>query len=160
MKKYILICLTLVLIACSFVGCKTENTMFSDPTTTSSSEQSDNETVYYDKKGNEYSSKYEVVYYDRHSNEYVYQKDGDDVYFLSSDGEKLDYQKCFVDTHGTFYYDENDKLTLSDNYMSATDDDGDIYYPASSVEWSKDGELIPYFGLGDLLTSLQEESQE
>jgi uncharacterized protein YcfL len=166
MKKYIIICIALVLIACTFVACKSENTMFSSPTTTTTvatsdsssedSEDSEEASVYYDKKGNEYSSMYDVVYYDRHGNEYVYQKDGDDVYFLSSDGEKLDYSKCFVNTKGVFIYDENDTLTMSDNYMSATDDDGNIYYPASSVKWTQDGELVPYFGLGDVLSSLQE----
>jgi hypothetical protein len=158
MKRYILICLSLVLIACAFVGCSNENTMFSNPTTTESStvSSSDTEIVYYDKKGNEYSSMRDIIFYDKHDNEYVYEKDGDTACYQRSDGKKCDYEKCFINTDGTFIYDEDDSLTMSENYMSATDSDGNVYYPAATVYWNDDGEIVPYFGMGELILNSQD----
>ncbi|MFR5875151.1 MAG: hypothetical protein ACLUFN_01535 [Eubacterium sp.] len=156
MRRYILICAALIVISISFAACSNENSMFSAPTTTTQMATVTDDSgsrVFYDKKGNKYSSVYEIVYYDRHSNEYLYQKDGDDVYFLSSDGKKLDIEKCFVNSRGIFMYDSKGELTMAENYMSATDKDGNVYYPASTVRWTEDGELIPFFGFGDMFSS-------
>lgn len=160
MKRYILICTVFVIVAMLFAACSNENSMFSAPTTTTQMATVTDDSgsrIFYDKYGKEYTSVYELVYYDRHDNEYLYQKDGDDVYFLSSDGEKLDYEKCFVNSRGTFIYDSKDDLTMAENYMSATDDEGNVYYPASTVRWTEDGELVPFFGMGDLFSGNQSE---
>lgn len=159
MKRYILICLALIAVAVSFAACSNENSMFSAPTTTTQlSDVTDDSgsKLFFDKNGKEYTSMYDVVYYDRHNNEYLYQKDGDDVYFLSSDGEKLDFQKCFVNVNSVFIYDSEGKITMAENYMSATDENGNVYYPASTVRWTEDGELVPFFGFGEMFESENE----
>lgn len=158
MKRFILICVSLVIIAVSFAACSSENSMFSAPTTTTQMATVTDDSgsrIFYDKYGNKYTSVYEIIYYDRHNNEYRYHKEGDDVYFLSSDGEKLDYEKCFVNARGTFFFDSENKLTMAENYMSATDDEGNVYFPASTVRWTEDGELVPFFGFGEVFSGIQ-----
>lgn len=107
--------------------------------------------IYYDRYGKEHSSYETLPLYDSDGNAYTFVKQSKNSYYKDKDGNKYPSRKCFVDKQSNFIYDKDGKITLSDDGMSATDKDNNTYYPAETVVWDIDGNLVTVFGFGEII---------
>lgn len=107
--------------------------------------------IYYDRYGKEHSSYETLPLYDSEGNAYTFVSQSKNSYYKDKDGNKYPSRRCFVDKQSNFIYDKNGKITLSDDGMSATDKDGTVYYPAETVIWDVDGNLVTVFGFGEII---------
>lgn len=100
----------------------------------------------YDRFGNAYTYDY-VPYYDKDGNKYVYSFNSNTqkgTYTEISTGDTFDNKYSFVDEDGYFVYDKNHELKrLSDmQHNTYIDQNDNVYYWASGVDWEKGGDLV------------------
>lgn len=101
----------------------------------------------YDRFGNAYIYEY-VPYYDSNGNKYYYSFDSSTqkgTYTDIKTNKAFDNKYSFVDKNGYFVYDKNHEFkqtTDSSNKKVYRDSKGKLYYWASSVTWSEDGNLL------------------
>ena len=107
--------------------------------------------IYYDRYGKEHSSYETLPLYDSDGNIYTFVSQSKNSYYKDENGNKYPSRRCFVDKQSNFIYDKNGEIKLSDDGMSATDKDGNTYYPAETVIWDVDGNLVTVFGFGEII---------
>lgn len=100
----------------------------------------------YDIMGNEYDEFSERIdMYSKDGKKYKFEYDkGFDAYYIAEDGTKLDADKCFIDSDGWFFYDQNSELVLEgteefylfgSNFERYKDKDGKKYYILSDFAY-------------------------
>ncbi len=160
-----IIIITLAAVISAFCGCSksadsNQSTTADSQTqtasqTTQSAEQSSKSSssarIYYDRYGKEHSSYETLPLYDSDGNAYTFVSQSKNSYYKDKNGNKYPSSRCFVDKHSNFIYDKNGEITLSDDGMSATGKDGTTYYPAETVVWDIDGNLVTVFGFGEII---------
>lgn len=112
--------------------------------------------TYYDKMGNEYNElDITIDMYDRDGNKYVYKVNGllKPSVYVDEDGNEYDAEKCFIDSDGWFFYDENGLLKIEEDYewyicVRYEDDDGNKYFQlgVASFQFDENGEIWAFFG--------------
>lgn len=112
--------------------------------------------IYYDKMGNEYNElDITIDMYDRDGNKYVYTDKGlfKPVVYVDENGNEYDADKCFIDSDGWFFYDENDSLKIEEDYewyicVRYEDADGNKYFQldTASFAFDENGEIWAYLG--------------
>lgn len=113
-------------------------------------------TTYYDKMGNEYNElDVTIDMYDRGGNKYVYTVKGlfEPSVYVDENGKEYDADKCFIDSDGWFYYDENGSLKIEEDYdwyicLRYEDADGNKYFQLgdASFRFYENGEIWAYSG--------------
>lgn len=157
MKKALAIVLSIVTIACLFIGCtvnKSNSTRADSHETTGESAVTEygDGMIYYDRYAKSYNSLAELPFYDKDGKVYYYVDLVDDPsYFKDENGNKYPGDKCFVDEQSNFVYDDKGEITMGDDYVSAKGKDGKPYYPAGTVRWDIDGYLVTFFGFGETI---------
>lgn len=147
--KYIVCVILALVFAAGICACSKNSEKTNDAKLPSQSETTVKTTaVYYDKYGNACSSLNELKYYDENDNTYTYDDSTSELFFVNKKGEKFSAEKCFVDKNGTFIYDEKGEIIMNSDYVSASDKNGNAYYPAATVRWTDDGSMVNFFGLG------------
>lgn len=163
--KTAVIIVSLVAVIAAFCGCsKSANNEQSTTAdahtqavsqTTQSTEQGSQSAssarIYYDRYGKEHSSYETLPLYDSDGNTYTLVTQSKNSYYKDKDGNKYPSRHCFVDKQSNFIYDKNGEITLSDDGMSATGKDKTVYYPAETVIWDVDGNLVTVFGFGETI---------
>lgn len=167
-KKYFktaVIIVSLVAVIAAFCGCSksanNEQSTTADAQTqaisqtTQSTEQGSQSAssarIYYDRYGKEHSSYETLPLYDSDDNAYTLVSQSKNSYYKDKDGNKYPSRHCFVDKQSNFIYDKNGEITLSNDGMSATGKDKTVYYPAETVIWDVDGNLVTVFGFGETI---------
>lgn len=167
-KKYFktaVIIVSLVAVIAAFCGCSksanNEQSTTADAQTqaisqtTQSTEQGSQSAssarIYYDRYGKEHSSYETLPLYDSDGNAYTLVSQSKNSYYKDKDGNKYPSRHCFVDKQSNFIYDKNGEITLSNDGMSATGKDKTVYYPAETVIWDVDGNLVTVFGFGEII---------
>lgn len=121
-------------------------------------EDSEGDTIYYDRNGEKNYNNLDFPLYDRNGNVYRFVLDEGKMGFYKDDGEKdwndanfILNEDCFVDEEGYFVIlDGDDPVKIVEegkeiNYYfdtPYTDGKGNFYYPALSASWNEKGELI------------------
>lgn len=145
MKK--IICALLVAtLAFSLVACSNGNDDAPTTENTTASTTQPTGRIYYDKYGNEFETLEDLPFYDDENNKHYLVNQVEQI-FIDQGGKEFDGAKCFVDTHGTFVYDENGEIELVDS-LSAKDKNGKMFYPAATVRWTVDKVMVNAFGFG------------
>lgn len=102
-----------------------------------------NSHTFYDRYSNKYTDIEAIQYYDRNgkafyieesalNKDHIVSNDGTEVYIAS---------KVYVDMDGYLVYDRDKKIQKTDKEYVYADSDGNEYYSASEVKWSKNGKL-------------------
>ena len=163
--KAAVIIMSLVAVIAAFCGCSksadSEQTTTADAqsqtvsqtaqSTEQGSQSASTARIYYDRYGKEHSSYETLPLYDSEGNTYTFVSQSKSSYYKDKNGNKYPSRRCFVDKQSNFIYDKNGEITLSDDGMSATDKDGTVYYPAETVIWDVDGNLVTVFGFGEII---------
>lgn len=146
-----LLCLAVVFVlAASVCACSKDSNNITGQSSAKQGETTASDgLIYYDKYGNAFSSLCELKYYDADNHVYTYDDSASDAVFICEDSTKLPAEKCFVDKNGTFIYDAKGAIVMGDDYVSAADKNGNVYYPAATVRWANDGSIVNFFGLGE-----------
>ena len=140
MKKYYraaALVLALVCFVCSFSACSKKGEATSEPVT--------NAGMYYDRNGEESSSREEVKYYDKDGNVYLFEMVEDYLpdYVNQLTGERLNGFNCYITEDGYLYNDISNKLSLvSGTTDTYSDTDGNTYYDISTVYWDMNGNMF------------------
>lgn len=100
---------------------------------------------FYDREGNTYTSQENVVYYDKDGNEFLLsQTKIDRWHFISKDGKRmLIAERVYLDMDGYLVFDSSDTFTQTDRKYVYTDKEGNEYFRADEITWSKNGEMKP-----------------
>ena len=163
--KTAVIFVSLAAVIAAFCGCsKSENNEQSSTadaqsqtvsqtaqSTEQGSQSASSARIYYDRYGKEHSSYETLPLYDSEGNAYTFVSQSKNSYYKDENGNKYPSRRCFVDKQSNFIYDKNGEITLSDDGMSATGKDGTVYYPAETVIWDVDGNLVTVFGFGETI---------
>lgn len=167
-KKYFktaVIIVSLVAVIAAFCGCsksanneqsttavaQTQSVSQTMQSTEQGSQSASSARIYYDRYGKEHSSYETLPLYDSDGNAYTLVTQSKNSYYKDKDGNKYPSRHCFVDKQSNFIYDKNGEITLSDDGMSATGKDKTVYYPAETVIWDVDGNLVTVFGFGETI---------
>ncbi len=167
-KKYFktaVIIVSFVAVIAAFCGCSksanneqsttgdahTQAVLQTTQSTEQGSQSASSARIYYDRYGKEHSSYETLPLYDSDGNAYTLVSQSKNSYYKDKDGNKYPSRRCFVDKQSNFIYDKNGEITLSDDGMSATGKDKTVYYPAETVIWDVDGNLVTVFGFGEII---------
>lgn len=167
-KKYFkaaVIIVSLVAVIAAFCGCskstnneqsttadaQTQAVSQTAQSTEQGSQSASSARIYYDRYGKEHSSYETLPLYDSDGNAYTLVSQSKNSYYKDKGGNKYPSRHCFVDKQSNFIYDKNGEITLSDDGMSATGKDKTVYYPAETVIWDVDGNLVTVFGFGETI---------
>ncbi len=98
--------------------------------------------MFYDREGNQYQSAESVVYYDRDGTEYLLcETKADRMHFVSRDGKFMRIaERTYIDKEGYLVFDIRNEFKKTENGNVYTDDEGNEYYKAESIEWNRKGE--------------------
>lgn len=109
-----------------------------------------NSEKFYDREGTRYTNFSDMVYTDADGNKYTYdfEKTGYDYLRLSSTGERLNSDFCYLDSNGYLYYDDDMSISVKDENCCA-DEDGSLYYPVRFTTFNKDGTIKYNFFKGN-----------
>lgn len=111
--------------------------------------------TFYDKMGNEYDElDITIDMYDRDGNRYVRENKGlFEVVYIDEKGNELDADKCFIDSDGWMFYDENGTLKIEEDYdwyvcARYQDADGNKYFQLGEADFEIEpsGEILASFG--------------
>lgn len=139
MKKFIKIIALVMMLVCfctALSACSSGKTKI-EPVT--------NEGMYYDRNGEESSSRQEVKYYDKDGNVYLYEMVEDYLpdYVNQQTGERLNGFNCYITEDGYLYNDISNRLNLvSGTTDTYSDSDGNLYYDISTVYWDMQGNMF------------------
>ena len=167
-KKYFktaVIIVSFVAVIAAFCGCsksanneqsttadaQTQAVSQTTQSTEQGSQSASSARIYYDRYGKEHSSYETLPLYDSDGNAYTLVSQSKNSYYKDKYGNKYPSRRCFVDKQSNFIYDKNGEITLSDDGMSATGKDKTVYYPAETVIWDVDGNLVTVFGFGETI---------
>lgn len=104
-----------------------------------------NAGMYYDRNGEESSSREEVKYYDKDGNVYLFEMVEDYLpdYVNQQTGERLNGFNCYITEDGYLYNDISNKLNLvSGTTDTYSDSDSNTYYDISTVYWDMNGNMF------------------
>lgn len=104
-----------------------------------------NEGMYYDRNGEESSSREEVKYYDKDGNIYLFEMVEDYLpdYVNQQTGERLNGFNCYITEDGYLYNDISNRLSLvSGTTDTYSDSDGNLYYDISTIYWDMQGNMF------------------
>lgn len=103
----------------------------------------------YDMKGNLITEDESMPAYDKDGNKYVLVENITDddyiAYYEREDTkEQFDYDYCYLDENGYFYYDK-DKVIEMDDDANFCDTNGNKYYSIESMFWDENGNMMDYW---------------
>lgn len=99
---------------------------------------------YHDRKGNPVKYSSDMVYYDRKDNIYHIEHDeNEDICLISETSDKqFDYNRCYIDGAGYFYYDEKNIMKYNEESGYFYDGTGVVYYSLAEANWDRYGNLL------------------